>query len=150
MKTLSRLTGLVLFITLLAGCKKSSSDDQSALLAVALAQNGASCLGATTLTKGGAAVSSSKAGFNYYYYTGGGTTDTVTFTSSPSGGAGALIYIANTNIIINASNIGVQSNFAVFGSPAPYSNSSVTTNAGSYRCFVVTNSNAAAYTLQIQ
>ncbi|WP_238325490.1 hypothetical protein [Leptospira inadai] len=107
-------------------------------------------MGATTLTKGGAAVSGSKSGYNYYYYTGGGTTDTVTFTSTPSGITGALILIANSNIIINASNVNVQANYAVFNSPAPYSNSSVTTNAGNYRCFVVANPNSAAYTLQIQ
>ncbi|EQA38524.1 hypothetical protein LEP1GSC047_2109 [Leptospira inadai serovar Lyme str. 10] len=129
----------ILLITLVNGCKKSSSDDQSSLLALALAQNKASCVGATAITKGGAAVTGgATAGYFYYLYTSAaGTTDTVTFSSTPSGGAGNILYIGKSNIIINASNVGTSSNFDAFFTLAPYTNNSVTTSAGNFRCFVV-------------
>ncbi|EQA44592.1 putative lipoprotein [Leptospira broomii serovar Hurstbridge str. 5399] len=153
MKAFSRiLFSSILLLTIVSGCKKSSSDDQSSLLAVALAQNKASCIGATALTKGGAAVTggSTSGTFYYYYISTGGTTDTVTFSSTPSGATGNSLSIGKSNITINGTNYNTVSNFDAFSVNAPYSNSSVTTNAGNYRCFVVGVPNAGtSYSLSI-
>lgn len=149
MITFSRILFVsVLLFILVNGCKKSSSDDQSGLLALALAKNGASCAGATAITKGGAAVTGgSTMGLFYYLYTStGGTTDTVTF----SGPTLNTLSIGKSNIIINASNSSTASNFDAYSVNPPYTNNSVTTAAGNFRCFlVVVQSTASSYSLSI-
>ncbi|TGK20118.1 hypothetical protein EHO61_06345 [Leptospira fluminis] len=155
MKSIYRI--LILAFVLFAfvsGCKKSSnSDDSSTILALALAQNGQGCSPkGLTITKGGSAVTGgSTAGYFYYYYVSlAGTTDTVTFSSTPSGGAGNVVSIGKSNILIAANNVTASANYDAFGAVAPYTNSSVTTSAGNFRCLVVqVPASGSSYSLSI-
>lgn len=153
MKNLIRIGFLsILIITSVSGCKKSSNDDSSTILALALAQKNASCIGATALTKGGSAVTggATSGTFYYYYISVAGTTDTVTFSSTPSGATGNSLSIGKSNVTINATNYNTVSNFDAFSVNAPYTNSSVATSTGNYRCFVVGVPNAGtSYSLSI-
>ncbi|EPG73493.1 hypothetical protein LEP1GSC058_2751 [Leptospira fainei serovar Hurstbridge str. BUT 6] len=87
----------------------------------------------------------------YFEYMGGGTTDSVTFSSSPSGSSGGLLNLAKPNISISPTNVNASSNFDAFNVQAPYSNGSVMTNSGSYRCYelVVPGGATVTYTISI-
>ncbi|EQA46035.1 hypothetical protein LEP1GSC050_2699 [Leptospira broomii serovar Hurstbridge str. 5399] len=87
----------------------------------------------------------------YFEYMGGGTTDSVTFSSSPSGSSGGMLNIAKPNVSVTPANVNTSSNFDAFNVQAPYSNGSVMTSSGSYRCYelIVPGGATVTYTISI-
>lgn len=169
--TITFLLFLLLFAAFFPafGCSNSGSQktDPGSLIAVALSAgqspfSSGPCDSQTNLVKGSpvtATVSSPSGGYYgmasslvlYFLYQGGGSSDSVSFSSNPSGSSGGELNIGKQGVSIQPANLGMMSNFDVYHSQAPYSNSSVMTASGNYRCYqvIVPAATTITYTISI-